>query len=364
MAVFPGSAITFSDTGLNNTNSLGFSTIVSDLSSSATSLSITSATNLTSWPTATFAVLIDNELIYVATRSGTTLSGLIRGHDGTAADVHTAGTDIIVVLASKSINVINAELKAVEDSLRGNIVANLNVDGTFRVKNTLSATGNLEVDGDSPATYLKFSNGTVYSKYSVNPTAVGQVLQCTDLGPPFRMGWGSASGSGVTSGANVGGATGLVFRDIVTNTINLRTIQGSGGTTVSTAGDVITISSSASGGTGDNLGNHTATTVLNMSGQIINNVSNVFGTGDYGPLILTGARSGSPITGGRIWIEQAHCYIDMPSGIARVHVEPSQTSIGPKLNFISTTGGSAGAFQGYIVVQVNGTDRKIPYYAM
>jgi len=49
----------------------------------------------------------------------------------------------------------------------------------------------------------------------------------------------------VTAGANVGAGTGLVFRDITGNTINLRTISAGTAISVVTAGDVITVTNTA-----------------------------------------------------------------------------------------------------------------------
>jgi hypothetical protein len=57
----------------------------------------------------------------------------------------------------------------------------------------------------------------------------------------------SASSSDVTAAANVGLGTGLFFRDIVSHTLNLRTLKAGTGLTIVTAGDEVTIGSTLYG---------------------------------------------------------------------------------------------------------------------
>lgn len=72
----------------------------SSITSSATSLTVNSSTG---YPSAPFAIRIEDEVILVGTKSGTTFSDLTRGFDGTTAAVHTTAPDVEHVVIAADI---------------------------------------------------------------------------------------------------------------------------------------------------------------------------------------------------------------------------------------------------------------------
>jgi hypothetical protein len=82
--------------GLANSYS---TTLSAAITASATSLTITSATNA---PAVPFLVRIGSELIEVRARSSTTCSKLVRGAEGTTAATHASGAVVRHVLTAAS----------------------------------------------------------------------------------------------------------------------------------------------------------------------------------------------------------------------------------------------------------------------
>lgn len=81
-------------------------TLASDITSGATSLSLTASTGWPTGGTGPFWVKIDaglagEETVIATSRSGTSLSGLTRGSDGTAASAHSAGATVEHVFSAQ-----------------------------------------------------------------------------------------------------------------------------------------------------------------------------------------------------------------------------------------------------------------------
>lgn len=76
-------------------------TLASSMTNVATSGTITSATGFPA--IGQFRILIDSEIILVGARSGTTISTLSRGQEGTAAASHAAGATVTVVVTAASL---------------------------------------------------------------------------------------------------------------------------------------------------------------------------------------------------------------------------------------------------------------------
>lgn len=93
------------------------------------------------------------------------------------------------------------------------------------------------------------------------------------------------TGGGLTSVANIGAGAGDVFSSISGgDTINLRTLYGSGDTTITTSGDTIVINSSTSGGggvtSGVNIGTGSGEVFSSISGGDTINLRTLYGSGD------------------------------------------------------------------------------------
>lgn len=84
------------------------------------------------------------------------------------------------------------------------------------------------------------------------PTASGDILEYDATTGSWQVLAGGGGGGEVNTGQNVGGGAGQVFRDKTGTVLNFRTIQNIDGTiTVSTAGDLITLSANAATDFGD-----------------------------------------------------------------------------------------------------------------
>lgn len=121
--------------------------------------------------------------------------------------------------------------------------------GVSLFDNTLGETLSRIVTGDDdPRVTSTF--GETGSLYLQGSTGGGSLYQKQDDGNTTnwtQVGGGSSSGGGdVTGGANVGVGTGLTFRDKIAGILNFRSLLQGGSTQISTVGNEVTISSSAS----------------------------------------------------------------------------------------------------------------------
>ena len=107
------------------------------------------------------------------------------------------------------------------------------------------ARGGLNKDTITEHALLKGGAANTYSEIAPSVTD-GQVLKMV-TGTPA---WADESGGTLTDVNNVGTGTGLVFRDIVTGEINLKTIKAGTNVTVTNNADDVTIASSGEGGGG------------------------------------------------------------------------------------------------------------------
>jgi len=95
-----------------------FPTLIASLAASATSFMVSSGYGQ-QLPADNFEVSIDDEIIFVALRSGDTLSSCVRGAEGTTASTHNAGAAVLANLTAKSHNQNASEIIAVETLLKG-----------------------------------------------------------------------------------------------------------------------------------------------------------------------------------------------------------------------------------------------------
>ena len=95
-------------------------TLAADVSPSATSLSVASATNFPDGTSGPFVLTLDlgqagEEKVLVASRSGTTMSGLTRGFDGTTAVAHSTGAPVAHTLSAVDLDEANAHINSTGD---------------------------------------------------------------------------------------------------------------------------------------------------------------------------------------------------------------------------------------------------------
>ncbi len=109
-ARYPANIVTFAQAEFHKTNNLGNTTLAADITGSPTTFSLTSASTVTTWPTANFMVRIENELIFVSSRSSTTCTIGARAMGGTSAVNHTGSPDVRVVFTSEFIQQMAEEI--------------------------------------------------------------------------------------------------------------------------------------------------------------------------------------------------------------------------------------------------------------
>lgn len=83
-------------------NTAQITALTADITSSATSLQVVSASG---YPDPPFTIRIRDEVILVGAKSGTTFSSLTRGFDSTVATAHTAGTPVRHVAVASDFDV-------------------------------------------------------------------------------------------------------------------------------------------------------------------------------------------------------------------------------------------------------------------
>lgn len=97
-------------------------------------------------PTDNFVVMIDQELIFVTSRSGDTLNSMVRGYESTGPQAHSSGANVDAFMTALSHNQLAAEINAIEVALGTNL-ANLILASTLAQPNgvaTLDGTGHVQ----------------------------------------------------------------------------------------------------------------------------------------------------------------------------------------------------------------------------
>lgn len=153
--------------------------------------------------------------------------------------------------------------------------AYLQVGGNGRVTtyaSVVATNGNLHLDAANGAfsTYINF--------YSANNTLINANAGNVGIGtttPVQKLHVvGTIRASSLASGAN-----GAIIKTNTNGDMTTTNFDGSSSTVLNGAGNFVSISGT---GIGDNLGNHTATTNLNMNAQSISNVGDIFAVQNYG----------------------------------------------------------------------------------
>ena len=83
------------------------------------SLTLVSGTGVV-LPLTAFEVSIDDEIIFVTTRSGDTLNGLVRGAEGTTPFTHVIGSNVQLLITAKGHNKLVSEIISIENFLGKN----------------------------------------------------------------------------------------------------------------------------------------------------------------------------------------------------------------------------------------------------
>jgi len=138
-AKFPASVALVSDL-LNHQNrnaALSLPALASSMLAGDTSFTLIIGTGA-QFPGDDFVVTIDNEIIFVGSRSGDVCSSLTRGYEGTSASGHSSGAPVQAFVTALAHNQAVAEVNAIEAQLGTNLY---NVYGTNIV--AVSTIGNM-----------------------------------------------------------------------------------------------------------------------------------------------------------------------------------------------------------------------------
>lgn len=132
------------------------------LTSSATTHTLATGTG-TNLPTDNFMISIEDEIIFVGTRSGDALSGMVRAAEGTTAAAHSAGVSVFHRVTALAHNQLVAEVTAIESQLGTNLS---NVVKATQL-GAASGAASLDSSGHVPASQIQ-----TRKVYSSNTTAV------------------------------------------------------------------------------------------------------------------------------------------------------------------------------------------------
>lgn len=180
MANFPSSSTGFGLNKFENTNALGSTTISGSLTAGSLSISVSDPTNVTTWPTANFVVRINNELIFVDSRSSSTLtvnaSG--RGYNGTTATTHSSGDTIRVVASSKFLQVLAEETEALTKMFVGETDGDIQI-GTGNVFVRQSSDGFVGIRKASPGSALDVNGQVTATSFSGDGSALTGITGAT-----------------------------------------------------------------------------------------------------------------------------------------------------------------------------------------
>jgi len=117
MAEFPGSVIGYGSSEFHKVGELCVSELVDPISDSTTSFDVQDAARFSSWPVDNFAVRVEEELIFVSSRSGDTLTIGERGFGGTTQEDHPSEAQVRVVTSASFVGQLASEVIAVEGEL-------------------------------------------------------------------------------------------------------------------------------------------------------------------------------------------------------------------------------------------------------
>lgn len=121
---------------------------------------------------------------------------------------------------------------------------------------TFTAGNNMQIQTYFANNTLRFTSSaaSIAMEQLSNVTAWGCALgQARVVGPLATWVCSNVGTGDITGAANVGGATGNIFRDETSGTLNFKTLSGSGGITITNNADTVDIASSGGGGNATSL---------------------------------------------------------------------------------------------------------------
>lgn len=180
-------------------------TLASAISDSDTGLILTSeiGDGLNAAPDAPFRIRIEDELILVGARSGTTCSSLTRGIENTTAAEHPMGAIIRAILTVTGLLTAieeNAPVQAEFEGESGNLVVfaasgDTIEDGLMSIPEVISAGGMEALNQLAPLSYLTFNDDTS-DLPNARRLAAGSGVTFDDTTPGVRTIAASGSGGG------------------------------------------------------------------------------------------------------------------------------------------------------------------------
>lgn len=144
-------------TAANLYTAVNLLTTTLSISMTSSTPSVITVASTTGFPTAG-AVTIDNEVIFYTGVSGSTLTGLTRGADGTTAASHNSGVPVGATVIANHINALTAEVIAIETDLNARFgFGSTAITVPSGVSFNLKATSNQLVAGTTNTTTMSFT---------------------------------------------------------------------------------------------------------------------------------------------------------------------------------------------------------------
>lgn len=124
----------------NSFPSDGFTTLPAPILSTDATINVAAGTGQYLRATENFEVSIDDEIIFVKSRSGDVLSNCVRGAEGTTAAFHDTSSAVQLLITAKSHNQVAAELFNLEQYLSGSFTVEVpsTTRGNFSLPHGLS----------------------------------------------------------------------------------------------------------------------------------------------------------------------------------------------------------------------------------
>jgi len=179
----------------NVTNGPGDITLNGAISDVATSLTLNSDPG-SDWPTSTFWVTCENEIILVGTRSGTSCTSLTRGQQGTSGAAHADAKEIYHNCTAQSVLDLNTAVNKIED-------------GTTTL-DSVTTNGDITVGDDGSGNIVTGTGNTTVALLNTIATTVNAFGAATTITAGAATGTFTINNAttAIVGGATVGGGYG------------------------------------------------------------------------------------------------------------------------------------------------------------
>lgn len=175
---------------LFNTKDNSVSTLSASITSSSATITVADGSK---FPTASFSIAIDSEVIYATTRTGNSITGLTRGAGGTTAASHTSGAIVRSPSLAAHHNILAAQLVAAQTKLGS--TASTPSSGTMLAGTgpgtsawqTYASLGIVTTSGGTAGTVPVFLNGTAIGNSYFKSVTGGMAIDGAGAGPHLDL---------------------------------------------------------------------------------------------------------------------------------------------------------------------------------